>query len=67
MDLDNLQAVLTSKGKAFRTVSIADFFYLQKTPQIEKKEVQNLIDAPCCLKAVMHQMPIWFKNLGPNE
>lgn len=36
MDLDNLQAVLTSKGKAFRTVSIAVFF-LQKTPQIEKK------------------------------
>lgn len=40
MDLDNLQAVLTLKGKAFRTVSIAVFF-LQKTPQIEKKKCKT--------------------------
>lgn len=40
MDLDNLQAVLTSKGKAFHTVSIADFFYLQKAPQIEKRSAK---------------------------
>lgn len=41
MDLDNLQAVLTSKGKAFRTVSIADFFFIcKKHPKLKKRSAK---------------------------
>jgi hypothetical protein len=66
MDLDNLQAVLTSKVMHSGRLALQNNFNCKNIPlkyQIVKK-VQNLIYAPCCLKAVMHQMPIWFKNLG---